>query len=598
MTGGSDALDADFTSWVYWWGLNRDPYLLLKDAVNAAVPASGSEEVYLGPTRMRPARDSMAPSETTKRDVILPALKKAIDSTDNNDIASSCMIAMAKVGRNRDDFTLREVFLPRLKSPVQEISETAALALGIAALPEQESVEALLALAGDTAAGRALCDRAQVNERTQSFAIYGLGLIAHTNADLALKRHIFAALRHHVDDGTATSRNVMVAAINAIGVLDASPASADGRALIDEALQCLRDYYQKSLGAGAQLLQAHVPPAVVKLLGRDHPDAELVARWKQTFLDDLADATRDRRGRDLARSCVLALGQLCAPVTDDKGADAAICARLLDVAHSHKDAQTRYFAMLALGQIGGAWNRTLLLRGFDKAGESLEKPWFAMALGVLAFRERERALAHDQTPLPDEDIGRALRQALTDVKDPIAQSAFAVALGLCHYQPAGEELRTLLARSKSKADLAGYVCIGLALMGDQDAVGDITTLVAASQRKPELLKQAAIALGKLGDKRVADQLQRMLVDAPDLAALAAIASAIGFIGDARSIEPLRQVLADEHLPALSRAFAAVALGGVGDKERLPWGSKIAANMNYRAAVETLIGNGAGILDIL
>ena len=58
------------------------------------------------------------------------------------------------------------------------------------------------------------------------------------------------------------------------------------------------------------------------------------------------------------------------------------------------------------------------------------------------------------------------------------------------------------------------------------------------------------------------------------------------------------MLFDTNLTPLSRAFAAVALGGVADKEKLPWNSKIAQNMNYRGAVETLTGSGTGVLDIL
>ena len=33
-----------------------------------------------------------------------PALKKAIDSTDQRDINSSCMVAMAKIGQNHPEF--------------------------------------------------------------------------------------------------------------------------------------------------------------------------------------------------------------------------------------------------------------------------------------------------------------------------------------------------------------------------------------------------------------------------------------------------------------------------------------------------------------
>ncbi len=37
---------------------------------------------------------------------------------------------------------------------------------------------------------------------------------------------------------------------------------------------------------------------------------------------------------------------------------------------------------------------------------------------------------------------------------------------------------------------------------------------------------------------------------------------------------------------------------VADKEKLPWNAAIGANLNYRAAVETLTQAGNGILDIL
>ena len=80
--------------------------------------------------------------------------------------------------------------------------------------------------------------------------------------------------------------------------------------------------------------------------------------------------------------------------------------------------------------------------------------------------------------------------------------------------------------------------------------------------------------------------------------LSAIAQAIGFIGDARTIAPLKKLLFDDKLGELSRAFAAVALGGIADKEDLPWNSKIGEGINYRAAVETLTNGQAGILDLL
>ena len=157
----------------------------------------------------------------------------------------------------------------------------------------------------------------------------------------------------------------------------------------------------------------------------------------------------------------------------------------------------------------------------------------------------------------------------------------------------------MLMKHRHQDELAGYLCIGLALMDYQRAKPDIHTIVKESVRRPELLKQAAIALGKLGDKTVTTTLLDMLQQKEtNLAKLSAIASALGFIGDRRTIEPLKKMLHDDNLTPLSRAFAAVALGGVADKEKLPWNSKIARNMNYRGSVETLTQSGSGVLDIL
>ncbi|MGE3174087.1 MAG: HEAT repeat domain-containing protein [Planctomycetota bacterium] len=600
-TGGRGVqIEDDLNKWEFWWEFNKDPYIRLKDAIHSGTAVSGSDEFFLGATRKVESQDTMSPSEEDKLNVILPALKKAIDSTDQRDIASSCMVAMAKVGKNHPEFKLRDVFTPRLQKSDQEIRETAALAFGIAALPDEANVDMLVGLATDSAAGREACGQSEVNDRIRAFSCYGLGLIAHANADIALKEKVFTALSGLLDDSKISSRNIKVAAINGLSLLNANAADDAGKALIGKALKSLEGYYMQKLGSGEQLLQAHVPPAIAKLLGSDYPDHSVVENYKKLFSADLQEKGEVKRSsNDIPRSCALALGQLCEPCDDEKAKDADYCQMLLEQWKKHKDEQTRNFCMLALGQIGGQMNRSILLKEFDKAGKSLEKPWVALAMGVYAFEKLEREKAASQTPQLEEEFGRTLRTALEDVKDPSAVSSFAVALGLCQYKAAADDMRSLLIKSKSKSDLAGYLCIGLALMDDKRSIEDIRDIVQKSVRRPELLQQAAVALGKLGDKTVADELQKLLSDGDtNLAKLSAVASALGFIGDRRTIDPLKRMLADESLTELSRAFAAVALGGVGDKEKLPWNSKIGVNMNYRASVETLTDKTSGILDIL
>jgi hypothetical protein len=602
---GGIQLEPDLVQWQFWWEFNKDPYIGLKDALAGSGPVSADDGFVLSATRNQVVRDMQRPTDEEKQTSILPALKKAIDSTEQRDINSSCMVAMAKIGKDDlpDGKHLEDVFLPRLKKE-QEVSETAALSLGIAAIDKIGYLETLISLAKDDANGRAACGRPEVNDRTRSFAAYGIGLMAYRNSRIDLKERAFAALKDLINDDKVSSRDIRVAAINAVGLLNIPTTEDKGRALLASALGCLRDYYMQNLGSGEQQLQAHVPPAVAKLLG-GNGDSKVVESFKKLFAADLAEKGRVKRTRlDIFQSCALALGQLCQNADDEKSPDAEYVKLLLDVWHNHKDAQTRYFAGLAIGQIGGRtgskWIDMVLRKEFEHAGKALEKPWIAMAMGVYAFEKYEAQKAEKNSIDVQEDFGKVLHEAFTEVKDPGAQSAFAVALGLIRYTDAADDMRALLGKVRSQDELAGYLCIGLALMNDQQSIGIIQSIVQGATRRPDLLKQSAIALGKLGDRKAADMLQKLLAEGDtNLAKMSAIASALGFIGDRRSIEPLKQMLSNEHLTELTRAFAAAALGGIADKEKLPWNSKIGQNMNYRAAVETLTDKtGAGILDIL
>lgn len=597
-------LDDDLTRWEFWWEFNKDPYIRLKDAIHTGGVQTGSDDFFLGATRRVEAKDTLKPSEEDILGNILPALKKALDGTQNRDIASSCMVAMAKIGKDHPEFKLlKDVFTPNLKSRDQEIREVAALSIGIAAIAEDANVDALVDLAKDSEAGRKLCERADVDDRTRSFATYGLGLVAHATSNVAVKRRAFEALRDIVNDDKITSRNLKVAALNALGLLNVDGQTEAEKTLVTDALKVLEDFWTKEMGAGEQLIQSHCPTAIAKLIGRDHDKSTY---FKDMFVKDIEGKSKTKRSNDhIFQSCALALGQMVLPMEEEKPKDkdaareAEYCRVLLDQYRNAKDAQTRYFSILALGQIGGQGNRDILIREFDKANKALEKPWIAVAMGVYAFNKYEAAKAKGRTPEPERPFGETLKGSLDDLKNPSALSGVAIGLGLLQYKDAADALRSLLVKNSSQDELAGYLSIALALMGDDRSIEDIRNIVQKSVRRPDLLKQASIALGKLGDKTVADELQKLLGDNDsNLAKLSAVASALGFIGDRRTIEPLKSMLFDTSITELSRAFAAVALGGVADKESLPWNSKIGVNMNYRAAVETLTDKQAGILDIL
>jgi HEAT repeat protein len=135
-------------------------------------------------------------------------------------------------------------------------------------------------------------------------------------------------------------------------------------------------------------------------------------------------------------------------------------------------------------------------------------------------------------------------------------------------------------------------------MDEQSAIAPIQEIVKKSKYSPDLLKSTAIALGLLGDKQLVNDLVDMLKSSTGLASQAAISSALGFIGDSRSVEPLIDMMKNQEVSALARAFAAVALGIIADKEPFPWNSKIGVNSNYRANTPSLTDQKGGILDIL
>ena len=133
VTGGRGYRPSiDLTGWQFWWEFNKDPFIRLRDAIHRGGPQTGDDNYYLGNTR-KSAKNSLEPTLEDKLN-ILATLKRAMDSTNNVDITTACMIAMAKVGMNHPDFKLIDVFRPHLASKNQEVRETAALALGIAAL--------------------------------------------------------------------------------------------------------------------------------------------------------------------------------------------------------------------------------------------------------------------------------------------------------------------------------------------------------------------------------------------------------------------------------------------------------------------------------
>lgn len=570
-TGGGIALGDDLSRWSVWWRANRDGFLRLDDSRRRPVAVTGSDDFYLGANRGLSSRNLV---EATRQDAvirILPALKRLLDGTDNPAIAEMSVLALAKIGRDHPDFELTALLRGHLASEHYSVRQAAALALGISQRPG--ALASLGHLVLDSDAGRELTRQSSVDDRTRAFAAYGMGLVAWNGSD-SVKRTTLRTMAQILRSERMADRDLRVAAVHAIGLLR-PPRVGTLRAALDE----LDRFYGRDFGRGDTVVQAHVPTAVAKLLGRGNGTRH--RQYKQLYCNVLTGTGRPTA--DNSRSAAIALGRLALP-PELEPRDARCSEALLRYFRTGRDQQTRYLALIALGQIGGDANRTALLEILQGGNRTLERPWAALALGVM----RHHAHAADERAEVDLVVGDALLAQFAKVRAPAARSAFAIALGLARHQHAAGELLAALEEQQHNEAFAGYVCIGLALMDCQPAKPAIQDLLERSTRRPERLSRAAIALGCLGDHDVSATLTDVLQSrSANQWSLAAVAVALGRIGDRRSIAPLLDSLTDTGAGQWNRAWTAAALGGIGDKETLPWNAKISADSNYRAAVETL-----------
>ncbi|MCA8964137.1 MAG: HEAT repeat domain-containing protein [Planctomycetes bacterium] len=589
-------LGDDLTRWEFWWEFGKDPYLRLREAVYSERIATGSDDTFLNPVLRGRAKDIARPTDADL-DRVADRLASTLQSATDRDTSSACLIALAKLGRVRPDWNLRDLFTPFLRSHDQELRETAALALGIAGATAPETLDLMIDLVRDTDAARRVSQQATINERTRSFSAFGLGLLLARTEQPAAAHRIVGALIEVLQRHDTNSRDLTVAAIEALAQLPRKRGGAAFDALRQGIVTALGAFYDQPLGPGDQLLQAHVPPAIARLASGATADT-----WRRRFAADLLDSmqrttrTGAKTNVHIAQSCALALGDLNEPWQDDNSPAKADGELLLRAYHNHRDQQTRSFAMLALARIGGEQAQRALLAEFAVGNRAFEQPWCGVALGVLAERSGRGAAKGEE---PDPVLVQPLRAAFKEAKNGGTIAALAIALALCGDKQSGDALRAALAEHGHRDEVAGYLCIALGLMRDDRAMGPIRNLLDNSERRPTVMLQCARALGMLGDGAVLDALCRRLQDPePSLVRLSAVAAALGQIGDRRSIDPLLTMLADERLTPLTRAFAAVALGGVCDKDPLPWNWSYASHTNYRAATATLTDGAAGILDIL
>jgi HEAT repeat protein len=596
------AVGDDLGRWEFWWEFGKDPYLRLRDTIYS------DRSVDPGQALWNPRLAAGAPiaSPPTTKDVraVASQLSALLSSSKDRDTSSACLLALAKIGPAQAGFDLTELFTPFLARGDQELRESSAIAFGISGSLDQETQQILADLIEDSSHGRTLSGNSAVNERTRAFAAYASGLLLHRSREASTSMRLIRPLQEVLNHPADNKRNLMVATIEAMALFPRDWQSKAARTLRNAIVKDLGRYYDRGLGVGDQLIQAHVPTAIARLLPRKSIEA---LKWRARFAADLMAGLRSssasksgvKVNNHVAQSCALALGSMCGPWEDDNSASREVGELLVRVHQDHRDQQTRSFATLALARIGGKKPSTYLASQLRGANKAIEQPWLAVSLGIIAAKQRIEGSHEGKSAVEFEQLTKALLKQFGKARNPGTIGALAIALGLTGSPDARDVLRQTLVDEAKRDDVAGYVALALGLLQDARAIPDLRVLRKDSVRRTFVMMQSVRALGLLGDHTLTDQLNAELA-APgvSLIRLSAIASALAQIGDRRSLPALQKLLADTDVAPLTRAFAAVALGGVCDKDPLPWNSIYASQVNYRASTETLTDGMAGILDLL
>jgi HEAT repeat protein len=216
---------------------------------------------------------------------------------------------------------------------------------------------------------------------------------------------------------------------------------------------------------------------------------------------------------------------------------------LLTAHELEEDELTRGLLLLSVGEQGGERARSFLEERLER-GRRSERPWAALALGILAGSEW------------DEEACRTLRAAHARAGKS-ERDAFVLALGLARDGGAHEVLVETLASSKSDRSRM-FAAVALGLIGAEEghavltsAIGELSCPYARSgvalalarygdpgdverlvgllhaERRPESLRDLALALGLEAAPGTADALLALLEQDPPAAVRAAALDALG-----------------------------------------------------------------------
>jgi len=519
---------------------------------------------------------------------VRPALRQALDSDQGDlDLVACSLLALAQIARDVPDERLVDDVRRQLRHPMQEVRETAALALGIAGRDSKVELDLLVRLVrGDAALGPTEGEPPSL--RTRTFATYGLGFVAANSPALATQRTAFTVLRGLLD--APAEVDLQVAAVHALGLLRLPAGEAAAEELRGAAVDLLAALWKARDEKPQDLVACTCPIAIGKLLRRDHArSAEFASRC-------LAELERRRDGKDsepsIAQSCAIALGLLLRP-DDEKGAQA-----LCKTASSHPDGNVVFFASMALAEVGGSMARGALRELFGYQNEEYRRYARLFAVLSLGVAMRQTGI----TGAERAEVAKAIEAEFTSWRNPAVFEllpSLLLGAGLAGFDGVVAKVAAGVDQLSKRENLAVCYCEALQMLGRREGIAIVRKLYEQAGYKVDLRSAAANALLALGEQGLAAQLIKEALEAENLVITLCSLRAASTAATQEEIDTMVRALEDTKRPQLQRAFLAWAIGRAARRGTVPWWEQLTSHVNYVKMPQTLRNpRRDGVLDIV
>jgi len=562
-----------FLRWEFWWEHNKDLFLALRNLENRenAVIVGGPDYLLGGVVRDRiPVVTPL--DEALVKEALLPSLLRGTTDSDA-DVRAACWIALGKVATGVEP----SAFERGMGDSNSDVQKAASIGLGLLGRPE--GIPALLGMLRNP--GRAT--------KARLGAAVGLGLMEAPEVTPLL----LGFLRTTLGSTGRNAEEVAIATIVALGIHGDPEAAAPLREIAQKGTGISDRVRAFTLGALGRLGDRESVPLLLRSLRESDLDIRRAAAIALGEIDlrsaseEVLAGLVERRSawKSDASVSAEALAELDARIEKAKNeADAerkamdklrdGIARELARAVREDGDVQVRNYACISLGQNRGAGARETLLWALE-TGYSISLNGFAaLGLGLLG----------------DPSSSPALLERLASHDSKNVRGAFAIALGLLDEKAAIPILTSIVLYKGLDSDLRGYAAIALGLIGDRDLVPDLQRMLAEEKNDTDLLRGFSLALGLLGDRGSLEVLGKVLSGRNTKEVRGAACMAFGFIRDRESVGPLVGWLGGRSdggrgSESMTRGFAAIGLGYVGDSDVVPKLSAIARNHDYRVFLQ-------------